>query len=116
MNTKTVDKAQIKLQIEKLRELAGNTHTLFNEKGVKEYADAFPGFTPRLMKYKAEPNNPKGLTLNNGAKEAIGLASWDLAYQICSHYDCKAESALGRGTQQRLYCNAVIKHLEAQLA
>lgn len=116
MTVTTINKKQIEAQIKAMRELSGRTHELLNEKGVKMYADPFPDFTPRLFKYRADPKDPKGLTLNDGSKEATGLATWDLAAQICDHFKLKAESCLGRGSQQRAYCNAVIKHLESQLA
>lgn len=102
------------LQIERMKDLAFNTHILFNEKGARKYTDPF-GIHPKLRKYHAQPNDPKGLTLNDGASWAMGIASWDLAYQIYNHFGLTdAESKMGRGSQQREYCYAVIRHLEKQ--
>ena len=119
MTTKTITKptkTQIKAQIKAAKELMGRTHELLNEKGVKMYADPFVGFTPRLKTYHANPRDPKGLTLNDGSKSAVGLATWDLAWQIYNHLDLTgAQDCFGRGSQQRAYLDVVVKHLEAQL-
>lgn len=103
----------IDLAIERMRELSRNTHILFNEQGAKYYTEPF-GIEPKLFKYEADagPDNPKGLTLNDGAKSAMGIASWDLAYQIYRHFKLEdVRGYLGRGSQQRAYCDAVIMHL-----
>jgi hypothetical protein len=51
----------------------------------------------------------KGLTLNNGAKSAKGMAAFDLAMMLCGELDVRYESKLGRGFQVQVCVEALRK-------
>lgn len=95
-----------------LNKLESNTHVLWDEIASLSITQPF-GFNCRMQTYKndASPSNPKGLTIDNGAKSAIGASSWNISGQIVHHVGAKSVSCLGRGFQVRADCDAVRKHL-----
>jgi hypothetical protein len=99
-----------------LHELECNTHVLWAPEGAINLTKPF-GFDCRLHDYNADagPRNPKGLTLNDGAKSAVGASSWDISGQICSHLKVRSEGKLGRGFQVRADCNAIRKYLNGKV-
>lgn len=86
-------------QAEVLHTLLCNTHVLFTAEFVDKVNAAF-GTKIKAFEYKADGHkNPKGLTLNDGAKKATGLAAFDLAPMLCSELGVKYEGMMGRGFQ-----------------
>lgn len=85
-----------------------NTHTLWAPSFVEQVNAEF-GTDIKPFKYKAD-KHPKGLTLDGGAKQALGMACFDLAPILCSRLGVKYESKMGRGFQVRSCCEAIRKH------
>lgn len=95
-------------QAEVLHELNCNTHTLFAKEFVDKVNEAF-GTKIKCWEYRANPHDPKGLTLDNGAKMAVGMAAFDLAKMLCRELNVKYESKMGRGFQVRA-CTEALKN------
>lgn len=95
----------MRTQKELLHELMCNTHVLWRPEFVDEINTAF-GTKLEAQRYKAS-NDPKGLTLNNGASAAIGIASFDLAHMLCGALNVKYAGMLGRGFQVRVCVEAL---------
>ena len=104
-----------KEQAASLRELCGDTHCLWSPEAAKRLTAPF-GFECKTHIYEADggPNNPKGLTINNGRPMAKGASSWDISGQIASHYKLRPEGKLGRGFQVQADCDAIRKHLNKE--
>jgi len=86
-------------QAEVLQEMLENTHSLFNQDFVGEVNAAF-NTDIKCHRYKADGDvNPKGLTLDNGATSAIGLACFDLAEELCDTLKLEYTQTMGRGFQ-----------------
>lgn len=103
-----------KEQQEALHTLECSTHTLWKPDAASALTRPF-GFECKVREHVADGDrNPKGLTLANGAKSAIGAASWDISGQIASHYNLRPEGKLGRGFQVRADCEAIRRHLNDQ--
>lgn len=96
-----------------LHELETNTHLFWKSEAAKDLTRPF-GFECRVIEYKANPRDPKGLTLDNGARSAVGAASWDISSQICSHLKVRSEGKLGRGFQVRSDCDAARRYLNGK--
>lgn len=94
-------------QAEVLHTLNCNTHTLFTKDFVDKVNEAF-GTKIKCSEYKANPHDPKGLTLDNEAKTAVGMAAFDLAPMICRELNVKYEGKMGRGFQVRACTEALI--------
>lgn len=89
--------------IAKLREY---DHLFITPEGANHFSTPF-GFKAHTYVLKANPSDPKGLTLNNGATEAEGIDAQDLAMQICRHLKVPFDSKFGRGSQLRACCDAL---------
>jgi hypothetical protein len=71
-------------QLAAVGELRDCDHLFLSAEGVKSFSETFGvDIKPRLAKADASPDNPKGLTLSDGASEAIGLDAAELAELIC---------------------------------
>jgi len=87
-------------------ELREYDHAFLTQEGVERFSKPF-GFIARCYEHRATPNEPKGLTLKNGAKSAVGLAADELAQDICQHVGVKYDEMFGRGSQLRACCDAL---------
>lgn len=90
-----------------LQTLCKDTHAFWTPEFVTKINDAFG---TKLECYTAKATghkDPKGLTLNNGASSATGLASFEIAPMLCRHFNVKYESKLGRGSQVRACVQAL---------
>lgn len=92
-----------------IEDLRGWDHCLISEEGAIKLAKPF-GIVPRCHTYYANPRDPKGLTLNDGADSAVGIAAETLACQICDGLGVKYRQCLGRGFQLRACCDALSQH------
>lgn len=81
-------------------------HAFLTVEGAKYLSEPF-GFTARTWLHHANPEDPKGLTFTNGAKQAEGISANDLAMQICDHVGVEYPEMFGRGSQLRACCDAL---------
>lgn len=95
----------MRTQKELLHALVCNTHVLWRPEFVDDINIAF-GTKLEAQKYEVG-GGPKGLTLNNGASAAIGIASFDLAPMLCGALNVKYAGMLGRGFQVRACVDAL---------
>jgi len=92
---------------EAIQSMLENTHVLFTIEHGQKIAKAF-GVELEPIVYQADGDkNPKGLTTNNGSKQAKGFACFDLAPMICNRLNLKYELKMGRGFQVRACCEAL---------
>ena len=89
-----------------LNHLVENTHLLFTNEFVEEINGAF-GLRLRPQYYRATPNEPKGLTLDNGKDGTIGISALDAARMICQALGVRHEEKMGRGFQVRACVEAL---------
>lgn len=89
--------------VDKLRQY---DHAFLTVEGAMSFSRPF-GFEARTYVERADPSDPKGLTLNNGAASAEGIAAHHLAEQICQHVGVDYPEKLGRGSQLRACCDAL---------
>jgi hypothetical protein len=99
-----------KEQAAALDKLMENTHIFWNPKGVQMLTEPF-GFKGGVFTEYANPKDPKGLTLDFGAKSAEGADSVSVSRQILDHYNLTAEGKFGRGSQVRVNVDAIREHL-----
>lgn len=101
MTAKTPDEL---LQL--VTELRKYDHVFMSVEGAHYFSEPF-GFTARTYMAHANPDDPKGLTLEGGAKSAVGVSAHELAIQICEHVRATYAQSMGRGSQLRLCCDAL---------
>lgn len=94
-----------------VEDLRGYDHAFLNENGVRRFTEPF-GFTGSFGTVKANPRDPKGLTLHGGATEAVGQDACVVAQQICHHLNVEYEGKFGRGSQLRACCDALEAYLK----
>lgn len=94
-------------------ELRGYDHAFLTVEGADYFSNPF-GFKARTYVARANPTEPKGLTLDNGADSAEGIAADNLAMQICDHVGVEYHRGLGRGSQLRACCDALQRWLKGQ--
>ena len=87
-------------------------HAFLTVEGAENFSKPF-GFIARTSVVRANPEDPKGLTLDNGAKSARGVAAHLLAMQICDHVGVDYEEKFGRGSQLYACCNALEKWIKS---
>ena len=99
-------------KLEALEELSDCDHAFLNREGCNRIAGPF-GLIPRCYEHRANPRDPKGLTLKDGAKKAVGLGAEELAGQICQHLGLGRPDAAfhGRGSQLRACVDAIREKL-----
>jgi len=102
-------------KLETARKLHDYDHSFLSDEGVAFFAKAF-GLEGKIMpdRIEASPNDPKGLTLYDGATSAVGMDETELAELICRHLGVKYEPKLGRGSQLRACADALEKHFEEE--
>jgi hypothetical protein len=100
-----------------IQELRECDHCFISTDAVKMFTTPF-GFEGTTFKARDTRKQPKGLTLNDGAKWAVGQDAAIVAEQIMRHLGLKSENeyATGRGFRLRYACNAIEEHLKQQLA
>jgi hypothetical protein len=94
-----------------LNELRLCDHAFLGKDQAEKLTQPF-GFKARTWEHKASPNEPKGLTLANGATSAVGVDASHLAIQICDYLKLKYVPKFGRGSQLRSCCDAIQNHLD----
>lgn len=94
-------------------ELRGYDHAFLTVEGADYFSKPF-GFKARTYVARANPNDPKELTLASGADSAEGIAADILAMQICDHVRVEYYRGLGRGSQLRVCCDALQRWLKSQ--
>jgi hypothetical protein len=99
-------------KIEAIEDLIdGGTHVFYRRSYCEMICEPF-GIAPNIRTHHATRSDPKGLTLNDGADKADGMASWDLAAQIARHLGLKLSESMGRGSAQRENTDRILKHLK----
>lgn len=93
-----------------IRELYEYDHAFLTPEGAAHFTEPF-GFSPRTYVERANPDDFKGLTLNDGATEARGVAAHQLALQIASHLGVSVPDMFGVGSQLRIACSKVLEHI-----
>lgn len=89
-----------------VKELRDYDHIFLDVEGANHFGNIF-GFTIRTYVAHANPNDPKGLTFNDGRRSGRGIAAHTLAMQICNHFKVPFEHKMGRGFQLRMCCDAL---------
>lgn len=88
-------------QREALDELVTYDHAFLTQEGAERLAEPF-GFKPRCYKHEdTSRTDPKGLSLNGGAKSAIGIGAHILAEQIAESVGAQWDRPMGRGSALR---------------
>src|SRR6185369_17300719 len=67
----------------------------------------------KAREYRANPRDPKGLTLDNGADKAMGISAYDLAEELCSAFGVRDMEKFGRGSQVRACVDAMREAMTA---
>jgi hypothetical protein len=101
-------KAELLKAVADLREY---DHAFIDPEGAKKLAAPFD-VTPRTYIERVNPNDPKGVTFNDGRLEAEGIDAAILAQQICGALDVDYDGKFGRGSQLRACCDALQKWVE----
>jgi hypothetical protein len=99
-------------QITATEELSTYDHAFLTTEGVEHFTKPF-GFRGHTYVHKANPTEPKGLTLKDGATESEGQDAARLAEEICRHLGVEYPEKFGRGSQLRVCCEALLDHLKA---
>jgi hypothetical protein len=99
-------------QIARIRELRDDYgHAFVSPEGVDYFCQPF-GFKGLTYLAKDSSDHPKGLMLQNNAREAEGQDADALALEIAHHLGLKPPTwQMGRGVRLRSFCNAIIDHL-----
>jgi hypothetical protein len=98
--------------LEHVNDLRRYDHAFLTVEGALRFSRPF-GFEARTYIERANPNDPKGLTLANGAESAEGIAAHHLAEQICDHVGIDYPECFGRGSQLRACCDALEQWLKS---
>ena len=85
-------------------------HAFIDEEGVDHFLAPF-GLKGWSYEHRANPNEPKGLTLNVGLKSSRGMAADELASKLCDHLGVHYPNMYGRGSRLRACCDALEAHL-----
>ena len=90
-----------------LKMLTEHTHSLFTSEIVTQANDLF-GTRIKARTYRANPHDPKGLTLDNGkAVSDPGISALDLSRELCDALRVKYPHKMGRGFQVRACVDAL---------
>lgn len=87
-------------------------HCFLIKEGVLHFTQPF-GFDGQTYVAHANPNDPKGLTLDSGAASAEGCAADQIAVQICQHLGLTVPQKMGRGFRLRAACDTIEQHLKS---
>lgn len=102
-------------QAKVIRELYEYDHAFLTKEGAAHFTEPF-GFTAHTYVERANPGDFKGLTLNDGAESAEGIAAHKLALQIASHLGVSVPDMFGIGSQLRIACSKILEHLNGKTA
>ena len=91
--------------------LQQHDHGFLSAEGVDAITKPF-GVSGWSYPHRANPQDPKGLTFNDGSKVKSGLSAHELAERLCRHLGIDYVEAFGRGTQLRNCCEALLAELE----
>ena len=97
------DKAELLKAVADLREY---DHAFITPEGAARLAEPFD-VVPRTYLERVNPNDPKGVTFDDGRQEAEGIDAAVLAMQICNAKHVVYDSKFGRGSQLRACCDAL---------
>jgi len=86
-------------------------HAFLTAEGVDNMTRPF-GATGWSYPHRANPQDPKGLTFNDGSKVKSGMAAHEIAVRLCDYLGVNYVEAFGRGTQLRNCCEALLEALE----
>lgn len=115
MDTETSKKiAVIQRQLDLVNELRGYDHGFISAVGVRYFLEPFDiegGYEAHL----AAPDQPKGLTLNDGAAGAIGQDAAVVAELIAQKLGCHHSGKMGRGFRLRAAIHSAEFFLKKQL-
>jgi hypothetical protein len=99
--------------LELVAELRELHHVFLNVEGARYFSTPF-GFMAQTHLEHDSSHVPKGLSLTDGADSAHGVASHELAAQICQHLKLGYPHVSGRGAQLRLCCDVIEQHLKGK--
>jgi hypothetical protein len=102
----------VRMMLQIVNELRDCDHAFLSPEGADHFSKPF-GFKAETWIHQASPNEPKGLTLSDGAKQAEGIDASYLAQQICRHVGVEYASKFGRGSQLRACCDALEQWLKS---
>jgi hypothetical protein len=96
-----------------VEDLRGYDHAFISKEGVEHFSKAF-GVKLTAFRHRADagPKNPKGLTLNGGAKSAVGMDAATLASIVCDSLGVDYAEKFGRGSQLGACCTALEEHFK----
>lgn len=92
-------------------ELYEYDHCFISKEGVMKFTKPF-GFVGHTYIATANPQDFKGLTLENGMKRAEGQDAHKLALQIAQHLGVDVPDMFGMGSQLRIACVKILEHLK----
>ncbi|MGH9856562.1 MAG: hypothetical protein ACRD4B_01840 [Acidobacteriota bacterium] len=97
--------------LQAVERLSGCDHLFLSPKCIAAFNEAFgTNIAPRY--HKAQPNEPKGLRLHDGAKGALGLCATEFAERVSRELNTGFEPwQTGRGFRLRSACKAIKDHL-----
>ena len=98
-------------QLQAIKELKKHDHCFLSPEGVEKIGEPFGVY--QIIEAKDNRSDFKGLTLNNKEEGdmAKGLSSHTLAKMICEKLGIDYPQQHGIGSQLRVCCEAVEKHL-----
>jgi len=102
----TVEPVRRKAMREAVRELRDYDHCFISQEGADHFAERF-GVKLSTHVARANPDDPKGLTLEDGATEAVGIDAADMAESICKSLGVGYVPKMGRGSRLRSCCDAL---------
>jgi hypothetical protein len=96
--------------LELVDELAGYDHCFISREGVLHFTKPF-GFEGTTYVAR-NSDDPKGLTLAAGLDELEGQDAAEVAREICRHLKVDFPPMYGRGSQLRICCELLRRHLQ----
>ena len=94
-----------------VNDLRSYDHCFISADGVRKFLEPF-GIEGGVSIFKANPRDPKGLTLADGAEEAQGQDAATVAEMIAAKLGCNGSGMMGRGFRLRAACDAAIQKLQ----
>lgn len=84
-------------------------HAFMSAEGVRWFARSL-GVKIKPYLRKANPRDPKGLSFNDGATEAMGMCAAEFAARACRELGVDYPEKYGRGSQLHACAAALEKH------
>ena len=89
-------------------------HAFLTQEGADHFAVPF-GLTLKCRRHVADGDvNPKGLTLKDGSRSAVGIDAMILACRIADHLGVTYPEKFGRGSQLHAAVDATLDHLRKE--